>query len=70
MKTNQMARSLFNAAMGMKPDIAQAVGVASKFPTSPSAAHLTAVKQILCCLMETITEVQKKVHNSNSLFIH
>ena len=42
-----MVGSLLYAAMGTRPDIAQAVGAESKFSSNPSEAHMTAVKRIL-----------------------
>ena len=42
-----MVGSPLYAAMGTRPDIAQAVGAASKFSSNPSEAHMTAVKRIL-----------------------
>ena len=41
-----MVGSLLYAAIATRPDIAQAVGVVSKFCSKPSEAHLTAVKRI------------------------
>ena len=37
-----------------RPDIAQAVGVVSKFSSNPNEAHLTAVKRIMRYLKGTI----------------
>ena len=42
-----MVGSLLYAANATRLDIAQAVGVVSKFRSKPSEAHLTAVKRIL-----------------------
>ena len=39
--------SLLYAAIATRPDIAHAVGVVSKFSSSPTEAHLTAAKRIL-----------------------
>ena len=39
--------SLLYAAITTRPDIAQAVGVVSKFCANPTQSHLTAAKQIL-----------------------
>ena len=39
-----MVGSLLYAAIATRPDIAQAVGVVSKFNSKPTTAHLTAVK--------------------------
>ena len=43
--------STYNAT---RPDIAQAVGVVSKFSSNPNEAHLTAVKRIMPYLKWTI----------------
>ncbi len=48
-----MVGSLLYAAIATRPDIAQAVGVVSKFNANPSHAHLTAVKRILRYLKGT-----------------
>ena len=45
--------SLLYAAIATRPDIAQAMGVVSKFCASPTEAHLTAAKQILRYLKGT-----------------
>lgn len=45
--------SLLYAAIATRPDIAQAVGVVSKFCANPSQSHLTAAKRILRYLKET-----------------
>ena len=50
-----MVGSLLFAAMATRPDIAQTVGVVSKFCSKPSEAHLTAVKRIFRYLKETAT---------------
>ena len=39
--------SLLYAAIATRPDIAQAVGVVSKFCTNPTQSHFTAAKRIL-----------------------
>ena len=49
-----MVGSLLYAAMATRPDIAQSVGVVSKFNSNPSEAHLTAVKRILHYLKKTV----------------
>jgi len=49
-----MVGSLLYAAMATRPDIAQAVGVVSKFNANPTEAHLTAVKRIFCYLKRTV----------------
>ena len=41
-----MVGSLLYAAVGTRPDISHAVGVVSKFSSTPTEAHLTAVKRI------------------------
>ena len=48
-----MVGSLLYAAMETWPDIAQAVGVVSKFNSKPTQEHLTAVKRILRYLKGT-----------------
>lgn len=48
-----MVGSLLYAAIATRPDIAQAVGMVSKFNSRPSEAHLTAVKRILRYLKGT-----------------
>ena len=48
-----MVGSLLYAAMATRPDIAQAVGVVSKFSAKPTEAHLTAVKRIFRYLKGT-----------------
>ena len=48
-----MVGSLLYAAIATRPDIAQAVGVVSKFCASPTEAHLTAAKRILRYLKGT-----------------
>ena len=48
-----MVGSLLYAAIATRPDIAQAVGVVSKFSSKPNEAHLTAVKRILRYLKGT-----------------
>ena len=40
--------SLLYVAIATRPDIAQAVGVVSKFNSKPSQTHLSAAKRILC----------------------
>ena len=49
-----MVGSLLYAAMGTRPDIAQAVGAVSKYNSCPNEAHLTAVKRILKYLKGTV----------------
>ena len=49
-----MVGSLLYAAMATRPDIAQSVGVISKFNSNPSEAHLTAVKRVLRYLKRTV----------------
>ena len=46
--------SLLYAAITTRPDIAQAVGVVSKFCANPTQSHLTAAKQILRYLKGTV----------------
>ena len=49
-----MVGSLLYIAMGTRPDIAQAVGVVSKFCSNPTEAHKTAVKRIFRYLKKTM----------------
>ena len=49
-----MVGSLLYACNATRPDIAQAVGVVSKFSSNPNEAHLTAVKRIMRYLKGTI----------------
>ena len=49
-----MVGSLLYVAVATRPDISQAVGTVSKFNSSPSEAHLTAVKRILRYLKGTL----------------
>ena len=49
-----MVGSLLHAARATRPDIAQAVGMVSKFNAEPTEAHLTAVKRILRYLKGTV----------------
>ena len=46
--------SLLNAAVTTHPDIAQAVGVVSKFCANPTQSHLTGAKRILGYLKGTV----------------
>ena len=46
--------SLLYAAIATRPDVAQAVGVVSKFCSKPTEAHLTAAKRILRYLKGTL----------------
>ena len=48
-----MIGSLLYAANSTRPDIAQAVGVVSRYTSRPSQAHLTALKRILRYLKRT-----------------
>ena len=50
-----MVGSLLHAARATRPDIAQAVGVVSKFNAEPTEAHLTAVKRIFRYLKGTVS---------------
>ena len=54
MKYQSMVGSLLYAAIATRPDIAQAVGVVSKFNSCPNEAHLTAVKRIFRYLKGTM----------------
>ena len=49
-----MVGSLLHAARATRPDIAQAVGVVSKFNAKPTEAHLTAVKRIFRYIKGTV----------------
>ena len=49
-----MVGSLLYAAIVTRPDVAQAVGVVSKFCSKPTEAHVTAVKRILRYLKGTL----------------
>ena len=49
-----MVGSLLHAARATRPDIAQAVGVVSKFNAEPTEAHLTAVKRIFRYIKGTV----------------
>ena len=60
-----MVGSLLYAAIATRPDIAQAVGVVSKFNSKPSQAHLTAVKRILRYLKGT-TDLALKYQRSEN----
>ena len=60
-----MVGSLLYAAIATRPDIAQAVGVVSKFNSKPSQAHLTAVKRILRYLKGT-TDLALKYQQSEN----
>ena len=51
--------SLLYVAIAIRPDIAQAVGVVSKFNSKPSQIHLTAAKRILRYLKGTSDLVLK-----------
>ena len=44
---------LMYAATATRPDIAYVVGMLSKFNASPSEAHLTAAKRVICYLKGT-----------------
>ena len=48
-----IVESLLYAAITTRPDIAQAVGVATKFCANPTESHLTAAKRILRYLKGT-----------------
>ena len=49
-----MVGSLIYAAIATRPDIAQAVAALAKFNSSPTEAHLTAVKRVFRYLKGTI----------------
>lgn len=50
-----MVGSLLHAARATRPDIAQAVGIVSRFNAEPTEAHLTAVKRIFRYLRGTVS---------------
>ena len=58
-----MVGSLLYASMATRPDIAQAVGVVSRFNSKPSKVHLTAVKRILRYLKSTVDLALRVPHN-------
>ena len=61
-----MVGSLLHAARATRPDIAQAVGVVSKFNAEPTEAHLTAVKRIFRYLKGTVNlALQYQVKEEN-----
>ena len=63
-----MVYSLLYTSIATTPDIAQAVGAVSKFNSSPTEAHLTAVKQIFRYLKGTIDIcIKYKRSTDNSL---
>ena len=62
-----MVGSLLYIAMGTRPDIAQAVGVVSKFCSNPTEAHKTAVKRIFHYLKKTINLALKYCKVKNQL---
>ena len=64
-----MVGSLLYSAVATRPDIAQAVGVVSKFSSKPNAAHLTAVKRILRYLKGTADLSLKFVKSCNGSLI-
>ena len=64
-----MVGSLLYAAMVTRPDIAQSVGVVSKFNSKPSEAHLTAVKRILRYLKGTVDLALKYQKQEGELLI-
>ena len=64
-----MVGSVLYAAMATRPDIAQAVGVVSKFNSKPSEAHLTAVKRILRYLKGTVNLAVKYQKSEDGVLI-
>ena len=54
LRYQSMVGSLLHAARATRPDIAQAVGVVSRFNAEPTEAHLTAVKRIFWYLKGTV----------------
>ena len=54
LRYQSMVGSLLHAARATRPDIAQAVGVVSRFNAEPTEAHLTAVKRIFRYLKGTV----------------
>ena len=65
-----MVGSLLYAAIVIHPDIAQAVGVVSKFYLQLTKAHLTAVKRILHCLKGTQNLAIKLQKSDEALVMH
>ena len=53
-RSRTLVGSLLYAAITTRPDIAQAVGVVSKFYANPTQSHLTATKRILRYLKGTV----------------
>ena len=64
-----MVGSLLYTAMATRPDIAQAVGVVSKFNSCPNEAHLTAVKRIFCYLKGTNNLGLKNEKSANCVLV-
>ena len=61
--------SLLYAALATRPDIAQAVGAVSKFNSTPTEAHLTAVKRILRYLKGTMNLALKYQQSENGTLV-
>ena len=61
--------SLLYAAIGTRPDIAQAVGVISKYCSRPTEAHLTAAKRVMRYLKGTLNIVLKYKKSENGELI-
>jgi hypothetical protein len=62
-----MADSLLYIAMGTRPDIAQAVGAVSKFYSSLTEAHKTALKRLFRYLKKTIKLALKYCKDEKSI---
>ena len=60
--------SLIYAAVGTRPDIAQAVSAISRFNSAPKEAHLTAAKRVLRYLKGTLelSLIYSRIDNDNS----
>ena len=61
--------SLLYAAIATRPDIAQSVGVVSKYCSKPTETHLTAAKRILQYLKGTSELAVKYSRSSNGMLI-
>jgi len=61
--------SLLYTAITTRPDIAQAVGIVSKFNSMPNEAHMTAVKRILRYLKGTMNLALKYQQSENGVLI-
>ena len=64
-----MVGSLLYATIATRPDIAQAVGMVSKFCSKPTEAHLTAVKRILRYLKGTLNLAIKYQKSEDKILV-